>query len=227
MALMRVSGCPVKCPECDSKQTWHPDFFAKPSVFDVPHLYDEVKAFMKANRLSTLLISGGEPGMYFEEIAELIKLNKNDLDVSILPYHIEIETTGLYSCEALIPDDSNHEDVLLHVNFSPKIGALEKGSNIRKWKAFEDKLTRPQFFPQNYSVKIVVDRMRIDEDLKAIDEFKKTYDIPNYRIFLMPLGVTREQIIKEGPFVLDVAFENGYNFSPRMHILMFDTKRLV
>lgn len=220
MGLIRLSGCPVKCPECDSKHTWSPQHRTPVKDYTIDQMIEEIENFVALTRINTILFSGGEPGLYFQELGHMIrKLKEKPSNRDI---NFEVETTGLYSCKDLVEADST-----IFINFSPKIGALQKASPIKKWRAFEEKISEPMNFPRFYSLKIVVSVEEQEENLREIADFKAKYNIPNDRIYLMPLGVTREEILKQVPGVLEIAYQNYYNFSPRMHILMFDSKRLV
>jgi 7-carboxy-7-deazaguanine synthase len=41
----------------------------------------------------------------------------------------------------------------------------------------------------------------------------------------MPEGSTREEQISKMPEVIEYCLENKFHFSPRLHILAYDTKR--
>lgn len=220
MGLIRLSGCPVRCPECDSKHTWSPEHRVPSSDYTIEMMIKEIEDFVATTQIRTILFSGGEPGLFFQEIGYMIKKLKEKPSNKNIKF--EFETTGLYSCKDLVEADPE-----VFINFSPKIGALEKASPIKRWRAFDEKLSNPEFFPKNYSLKIVVSLETHDSDIQEIKNFQEKYDIPNEKVYLMPLGVTREQILNQGEGVLEIAYKNFYNFSPRMHILMFDSKRLV
>jgi len=72
--------------------------------------------------------------------------------------------------------------------------------------------------------KFVVDSI---EDLDEIEEVIARYNLPIDRIFLMPQGATREEVISRHEMVIDACKKRGYRFSPRLHILIWDKARKV
>jgi len=47
------------------------------------------------------------------------------------------------------------------------------------------------------------------------------------QIFFMPEGITREIQLQRGEKVLSLAWEQKVNFSPRLHVLLYDQAKLV
>ena len=76
--------------------------------------------------------------------------------------------------------------------------------------------------PKSY-LKFVVNPETWDADYAEIIEILS--DLPTYaEVYLMPMGETRELQIKNTPFVFEKRAEHGFSFSPRAHILAFNTK---
>ena len=49
--------------------------------------------------------------------------------------------------------------------------------------------------------------------------------LPAERVMLMPEGATREELIRNTPWVIEQCLSNGFRFSPRLHILAWDNER--
>ena len=84
--FIRLHGCPVHCPWCDSAGTWHPDHLPeKVDRIEPDELADE--AFSSGCEI--VVITGGEPAIH----------NLHDLAYQLrnrsLPVHLE--TCGAYS----------------------------------------------------------------------------------------------------------------------------------
>lgn len=62
-------------------------------------------------------------------------------------------------------------------------------------------------------------------DFEEIESVIKKYSLPADKIFLMPEGVTREEILKKENFVSEYCKKNGYQFTTRLHILKWGNKR--
>ena len=197
---------------CDSYHTWDKTRFSK-DTFEITEqsLALHLTELFQTHKVNKLIISGGEPHLYQTQILELIKL---------LPDNIifDIETTGMKNWDLLIPYFNR-----VHFDLSPKIGSLVPGINIKKYNIFTSEFLNKAW----YNVKVVTNQFNFDKDINVIKDFQDKYNIPNNKIYLMPLGTTREEMIKESNFIIDKCFEYEYEFSPRLHILMFDNQRLV
>ena len=66
-----------------------------------------------------------------------------------------------------------------------------------------------------------------EENIQEIEEFRVKHNIPKNKTWLMPAGDNREELIKQYPISLEKAFEMGYNWTGRDHIVAWDTKRAV
>ncbi len=60
---------------------------------------------------------------------------------------------------------------------------------------------------------------------ERIDEFIARYGIDRERVYIMPLGATREEQIRNMEPVFTYCRKRGYRMSPRLQILAFDTRR--
>jgi len=210
MLLVRVVGCPYKCTDCDSKQTWKDVEYKKD--YEISELGDELVRIGNELEIHRVLFTGGEPSLYINEIYTLIDYLINKTNEH---WMFDVETVGAVSWKSF-----NNFNNRVTVNFSPKIGSLKNDVNIGTYLGLINKST-------NYCVKVVVSVDNLDQDLKAIEEFIKLYTIPKSKIYLMPKGITRESIINQSELLINKCYELGYNFSPRLHVLLFNDKRLV
>lgn len=56
-------------------------------------------------------------------------------------------------------------------------------------------------------------------DFEEIEAIIKKYSLPGDRIFLMPEGASRAQVLKKHPFIIKFCKKTGYRFTPRLQIL--------
>lgn len=210
MILMRVMGCNVQCPDCDSFHTWDKtrlsDYKEKFSIVD---LTDQILKLSNQYNIEYLLITGGEPQLYINQILELYNSLKGKMK-------FEIETTGMMDW---IDDLKNN--VNIHFDLSPKIGSLFPKNIISEYKIFSKK------HPINFNLKFVVSENNFKKNILNIENFLEKYNVDKNKVYLMPLGTTREEMVKSSSFILEKSIELGYNFSPRLHIFIYDNKRLV
>jgi len=145
-----------------------------------------------------LVITGGEPMLQQDKIITLLK--------KLPGYTAEIETNGS------IPSKINR--YIEQINCSPK---LKNSGN----SAYPLKL-----LPANKKVlyKFVVQKK---SDLDEIKAYIQKYKLPKERVYLMPEGTTKTTILKRSEWLVDLCKKEGYNFSPRLHIMLYGNKRAV
>jgi 7-carboxy-7-deazaguanine synthase len=57
------------------------------------------------------------------------------------------------------------------------------------------------------------------------EDITNNLEIPRKRVWIMPQGATQKQQLELSPGVIEYCKLTGYNFSPRLHILVWDKKR--
>lgn len=211
MILMRLVGCNIQCFDCDTKYTWDPLHWNKKEFrhYKTEQIIKEILNIKNNYNIHHLLITGGEPGLWEQPLYFLIK--------KLIPFRFkfDLETSGYFALD-LIKEFENH----IFFNISPKIGDLQ--SKIKE--TFEIPILEKK--PKNYILKIVVNQNNIKNILDNIKKVQKKYNIPSKKVFLMPLASTREELIQQSEKIINFCFEYGYEFSPRIHILIFDNQRL-
>ena len=151
-----------------------------------------------------LVITGGEPLCQAEEVFDLLhELCKRDPNFDIpSKSSLEIETNGTIDHHLLGSFD--------FVNCSPKKQAinLEVLKLIRGVNAH----TRFKFVYEN------------DKELWW-EDIVNELNIPKSRVWIMPQGISREEQLARSPEVIEYCKKTGFNFTPRLHILVWDLKR--
>lgn len=157
---------------------------------------DAVVKQIKKFKTKHLVITGGEPMLQQDKIAAILK--------KLPGYTAEIETNGSIESEIT--------ELVEQINCSPK---LKNSGN----KAYPLRLK-----PSNKKVlyKFVVQKK---SDLKEISDYIKKYKIPKKRVYLMPEGVKKSDIEKRSKWLIDECAKEGYNFTTRLHILLYGNKR--
>jgi 7-carboxy-7-deazaguanine synthase len=84
--FLRLAGCSVQCPYCDTKDSWESDAGASVSIEEI---LSEIEKYKKQYPQSQVVITGGEPlEQDLSEITAALK-KKN--------YFLSIETNGIHS----------------------------------------------------------------------------------------------------------------------------------
>ncbi|MEA1914211.1 MAG: 7-carboxy-7-deazaguanine synthase QueE [Campylobacterota bacterium] len=224
--FIRFGKCNLRCPgfaveyetpsgikkcSCDSfhavdtafKEQWHQYETAQ-------MLIDEVNKIIPNYKVD-IVITGGEPLIYwsnpqFQEFLE---------HYSVCGYHITIETN------ASLPIHINKEyqkKILysMSVKLSNSGEPLEKRLNIQT-------LTHIINHSEDNYLKFVVDKTFLAKAQNEIDTILN--DIPKTQVYLMPMGDTSKDIDNNAQSVITMALKNGYQYSDRLHIRVWNNKR--
>jgi len=192
MLLCRFKYCNKKCSWCDTLVKMRVHQEAEISL-------DKLQDIINTEKCG-LMCTGGEP-TFSNQLKQTISMLNN------LTYPVaNVETNGLDLLELIKEVDPSKN---VHYSYSPKI------FNEKDW---EEALELSETLSSNSNVfmKIVVtwkDSMVLDFIESAVKVF------PSNRIFLMPLGKTKEEMFTNAQIVFDKAEEFKTNVSSRMHLV--------
>lgn len=205
MVLVRTFGCPVKCPSCDSPHTWTD----KKSEYSVEEFYKLLKKTLKKYKTNHILLTGGEPALYVSFLKQFFEKYNDKIDWT---WDIEssavLDMSDLYDWQASIM-----------FNFSPKVGALAPERSMP--------LLALKELPDFYCVKVVVSKSTWEQDLENIKKIQEEFKIEDDKIYCMPKGIDKTTIIRESKWLISKLSKRSYNFSTRLHILIFNKKKMV
>jgi organic radical activating enzyme len=194
MIILRFKTCNLRCSWCDTSVKMRISAEAPYLLSDIQNTINERKA--------GILITGGEPTVpkHFDEAVTLL----NDLNYPVA----NVESNGYRLCD-LIKKVNPRKPVKFM--FSPKIftvhdvePAIETLNRIIRYN--------------NVYVKLVYDG---NENLLEFMKFlSKQEDLLwNHRVWLMPEGITRADLIKNSEQTFDLCEKYKFNFSSRSHII--------
>jgi len=147
------------------------------------------------------VVTGGEPleSPVFTPLVNALKERH---------YTIEVETSGTLAAPRLQIDQWN---VSLKLANS---GVPEpKRLNPTAILSFLDRETWWKF--------VVVSR----SDVGEVSHLMERFALPRDRILLMPEGLRREELLERSIWVVDECRRHGFRYSPRLHILLWGSKR--
>jgi 7-carboxy-7-deazaguanine synthase len=75
----------------------------------------------------------------------------------------------------------------------------------------------------DYQLKPVISN--ITKDMKEVKELQEKLDVPNSKVWLMPEGITNDQLQILRPDLINYCVKRGYNYSDRLQIVAFGNRR--
>jgi len=199
--FVRTSGCNLRCAWCDTPYTsWHPE--------GAERTVDEIVAAVAPYPARHVVVTGGEP-MIAPGMVELTgRLRERGL-------HVTVETAGtVYAPVAC--------DLM---SLSPK---LANSTPEGPWQARHERLRiQPEVLRRlmaeyPYQLKLVIAR---PEDVAEVRELIARLGADRARVVLMPEGTQPETLAERGRWLVEVCKEEGFRFSPRLHVELWGNRR--
>lgn len=213
--FIRTTGCNIRCEwknkdgtttKCDTPYTsWNPE---------KGHNLNLVNVLEKMGRHKTkhVVITGGEPTIQPNLKETVDFLIQSDI-------HVTIETNGTKYIQGI-------ENAFMSI--SPKTSnsynqderSIEKKIHSKNNNFIDS--TMKWIKTNDYQLKFVVNGK---EDLNEILKIQKTLKVPSKKIYLMPQGITTKQFKEKEKELFQICIENGFNYTPRLHIDVFGNIR--
>jgi 7-carboxy-7-deazaguanine synthase len=199
--FIRTSGCNLRCAWCDTPYTsWQPEG----ADLTLGQIVDEVKAHPARH----VVVTGGEP-MIAPEIIPLTERLRG------LGWHITIETAGTVfqpvACDLM--------------SISPK---LANSTPNGRWAAPHDRLRiQPEVLLElmagyPYQLKFVIEK---PGDLDEVRALIGTLEADPRRVILMPEGMDRDRLRERAVWLAEICKQEGFRFSPRLHVDLWGNRR--
>jgi 7-carboxy-7-deazaguanine synthase len=204
--FLRLAICNLQCSWCDTKYTWDWKQYDYKKEITEMKLEDMMRQ-LRSYDCGHLVITGGEPMLQQDEIANLVRQLKDEQE-----FYIEVETNGTIIPNELLKNDINQWNV------SPKINNSGNAPDSRE---------RPlcySFFREmpNAYFKYVVET---ENDLKEILDLVSRYRLTPERVILMPQAVSVDQLRDKSAWLVERCKKEGFRFSTRLHIVLYGNKR--
>jgi 7-carboxy-7-deazaguanine synthase len=199
--FIRTSGCNLRCAWCDTPYaSWQPEG----ADLTLDQIVDEVKAHPARH----VVVTGGEP-MIAPEIVPLTERLRG------LGWHITIETAGTVfqpvACDLM--------------SISPK---LANSTPNGRWAAQHDRLRiQPEVLLElmaryPYQLKFVIEK---PDDLDEVRALIGTLGADRSRVILMPEGTDRNRLRERAVWLAEICKQEGFRFSPRLHVELWGNRR--
>lgn len=215
--FLRLAGCNLECAGfsyqspidgshlgCDTKLVWR-----KGTPYTLEALLLDWQNNGFCQRLQDgahLIITGGEPLLQQTKITAFL----TELDVLYPGIYVEMETNG-----TLLPNPYLAKRIN-QFNVSPKlISSLETREKAYQQHVLQHFVSLPQ------AVFKFVIQSKIDVE-EVISAYQQPLHIARTRIWLMPEGGTQAQITPKMTWLAETCKDYGFNFSMRLHIMLWD-----
>jgi 7-carboxy-7-deazaguanine synthase len=200
--FIRTSGCNLRCSWCDTPYTsWQPEG----TEIALDRILNEVRVHPARH----VVVTGGEPMI----APEIVPLTQRLRDAGL---HITIETAGTVfapvACDLM--------------SISPKLA--NSTPNDPTWGPRHERLRiQPDVLAElmsryPYQLKFVISRRQdLDEVRALISAFPGSRD----HVILMPEGTDRDTLRERGVWLAQLCKEEGFRFSPRLHVELWGNQR--
>jgi len=217
--FVRTNNCNLRCMFastnlCDTSYTsWNPEDNKNIGDMSVGDIIIEYKKY----NVKDVVITGGEPTLQGEELTLLCK------ELKLLGAYITIETNG-----TIFGDFINYTDLL---SISPKLNSSTPFDTKFEKIHSESRINLDvlmKFNEMNVEGKYDIQWKFVyckDKDIKEIEELKQSVGIPDNKIYLMPEGINEEDMKERRLETVDMCKKHGYNFTDRLHIIIWGNKR--
>ncbi len=215
--FVRFGGCNLRCEgfggKCDSYYAVDGSFRDEWKKFDASGLISE-HSKAKTHKYADTVLTGGEPTLWFKDAdftAFAIHLSSSDTLVTV-------ETNGT----KLIDFDFEPYREFCYAISLKLSNSGEKIEDRLNTHAIEAYVKNSKHF-----FKFVLDEKFVASgDAKAeIDYLVEKFGIDPQNIYCMPLGASKEELLKNAKSVFEFCVAEGYSYSDRLHIRVFDKKK--
>ncbi len=203
--FLRLGYCSLHCTWCDTKYTW--DWVTHDPRKEIHRTgLAEVLSQISRYDCQHLVVTGGEPLLQQGRLLPLLH------HLHGAGFFIEVETSGTIRPRERLCASVDQWNV------SPK---LENSGNARAEREVGDVLIYLSSLPNAYFKFVLVSHEDIREVVDLVDRYAMRPD----HVFLMPEAASKETLRKRAPWVARLSEENGFRFTTRLQIELFDGQR--
>ena len=199
--FIRTTGCNLRCSWCDTPYTsWQPEGVEMP----LERILDEVRAHPARH----VVVTGGEPMI----APEIVALTERLRDAGL---HITVETAGTVfqpvACDLM--------------SISPKLANSTPEGPYRvqhERVRIQTPVLAELIARYDYQLKFVIET---PTDLAEVRELVGVLAAGPERVILMPEGTDAESVREKALWLAEICKEEGFRFSPRLHVDLWGNRR--
>ena len=215
----RFEDLPLVETGCDSYASWHPDFKHLSPSYTTNQIVDQMTALTPNKQWTQkngndvhLVITGGEPLLGWQRAYGELLSHPKMADLR----NITFETNGTQSLQKEFKDYLGHW-LTGHNEITFSVSAKLSASGERWEDAIKPEIVASYQEVGTVYLKFVVETdAHIEEAIKATQAFRAGgFDGV---VYLMPQGGVVEPYNKNRQRIADICCEQGWNYSPRLHV---------
>lgn len=220
--LIRTTGCVMRCQfaETDFCDSWYTSWHPEKGGFT---LNDIIKFFQENRHIKHTMITGGSPTMHPELLRTLVKI-AHEYD-----HKVTLETEGsrfVEDCPIDLLSLSPKFD-----NSKPKVGTqtpggrevTERDLNLHeKHRRNYEAMRKWIDAAKDYQLKPVISN---DQEIEELRYVMSELSVPEYMCWLMPAGGTADELQKHRAWLMEFCWQNGFNYTDRIHIVAYNDER--
>jgi 7-carboxy-7-deazaguanine synthase len=200
--FVRTSGCNLRCTWCDTPYTsWQPEGEER----SISSIVDEVDGYGAQH----VVITGGEP-MIAPHIKELTER---------LTQHITIETAGTVDADVRCDLMSISPKL---ANSTPRTRDNGRWADRHERLRYQPEILRRLIQRYPYQLKFVITE---PGDLQQVNVMLPEIGASRDRVVLMAEGLDAGILAERGRWLAEIAKQEGFRMTPRMHIDLWGNRR--
>ena len=211
--FFRVSGCNLRCAWSETNLCDTPYTSWNPEGENVSVLEAAQEIINIGINVDHIVLTGGEPFLYAEELDNLCVLLKEHNKF------ITIETNGTIYRNV-------RADL---ISLSPKLSSsTPTEKQDKKWNVKHEKdrlnydVIRAFQRSHQIQVKFVISN---EKDLEEVYFLQREIPIPITKIVLMPEGLVEDDLKQKQEWLAKYCIEQGYRYSDRLHVRIWGNRR--
>jgi len=204
--FVRLAGCPLRCWWCDTP-------YALKAGDGISKSIDEIVAEVRGYDCKHVVVTGGEP-LAAKDFPELMAALQE------AGKHLTVETAAIkergFVCNLVSMSPKLSHSTPWEGEFSRHAKSHEKNRlNVEAIQYYVDHY--------DYQLKFVVDSDRDVEEIEAL--LKQVRHVSREKVLLMPQAKTKAELQQVEAGVVGLCMEQGFGYSPRLHVALWDNQR--
>lgn len=205
VSFLRLAGCNLACTWCDTPYSWDWERYDKNEESHKESVSDVAEALTQLGS-NRIIITGGEPMLQQRHFPLLKHLTGMQIDVETngtrMPTQDVIDVVDLFCVSPKLKHAGDSRDKRIKVDVIQKFGELARqGKAIFKFVA------------------------ECEDDFDEIKEFIEIGNLPDSSVWIMPEGSSFASQLENMRELCDAILDEGWNLSPRLHVLIWGSER--